>query len=69
VLGLDEPTAKRTELSGSPTVTARTQLKEQTGELQDLAEKSDKLFADAAAVVKAENSDAGWRRVGACRGG
>jgi hypothetical protein len=65
LLGLDEPTATRTELSGSLSVTAQTQLKAQAEELQrwltfeelrDLAEKSDKLFADAIALVKSRRA-------------
>jgi hypothetical protein len=65
LLGLDEPVVTKSELTGSLTVTAQTQLKAQAEELQtwltfdqlrDLAEKSDKLFADAFALVKARRT-------------
>jgi hypothetical protein len=66
LLGPDEPTATRTELTGSLSVTAQTQLqalKEDLlclsfEELRELAEKSDKLFADAVALVKARRTPA-----------
>jgi DNA-binding CsgD family transcriptional regulator len=62
LLGLDEPVVTKSELTGSLSLTAHTQLKTQAEELQrwlsfeelrDLAEKSDKLFADAQMLVKA----------------
>jgi hypothetical protein len=65
LLGLDEPVVTKSELTGSLSVTAQTQLKAQAEdlhrwlsleELRDLAEKSDKLFADAHALVKARNN-------------
>jgi hypothetical protein len=60
LLGLDEPTATRTEISGSLSVDAQTRIKTQVEELRDwlsfeelreLGEKSEKLFADARALV------------------
>jgi hypothetical protein len=65
LLGLDEPVVTKSELTGSLSVTAQTQLKEQAEELQtwltfeelrELAQKSDKLFADAFALVKARKT-------------
>ena len=64
LLGLDEPTATRTELSGSLSVTAQTRLKAEAeelrwlsfDELKTLAEASDKLISDAIALVKARRT-------------
>ena len=62
LLGLDEPTSTRTEISGSLSVDAERRLKAETEdlqrwltfeELQELGEKSERLFADARALVEA----------------
>ena len=65
LLGLDEPTATRTEISGSLSVDAEARIKAQVEELRDwlsfeelreLGEKSDKLFADASALAQARRT-------------
>lgn len=62
LLGLDEPTATRTEISGSLSTADQTRLRAEIDELrrllsfeelQELAEKSNALFADAIATAKA----------------
>ena len=65
--GLDQPTATRTEISGSSSVDAATRLKAETEDLQrwlsfeelrKLGEKSERLFADAGALVEARRTNA-----------
>jgi hypothetical protein len=65
LLGLDEPVVTKSELTGSLSVSAETQIKAQVEELRDwlsyeelreLGEKSDKLFADASAIAKARRT-------------
>ena len=60
LLGLDEPTATRTELTGSLSVTAKTEIKTQVEllqawlsfeELAELGAKTDGLFTDASALA------------------
>ena len=67
LLGLDAPTATRTEFTGSLSVGAETQLKTLAEDLQHwlsfeelaaLAAASDKLFVDAAAIVEARRMQA-----------
>lgn len=62
LLGLDEPTDTRTEISGSLSVDAERRLKAEVEDLQrwlsfeelrELGEKSERLFADARALVQA----------------
>jgi hypothetical protein len=62
LLGLDEPTSTRTEISGSLSVDAERRLKAETEDLQrwltyeelrELGKKSERLFADARALVEA----------------
>ena len=65
LLGLDEPSATRTEISGSLSVDAERRLKAETEDLQrwltfeelrELGEKSERLFADARALVQARRT-------------
>ena len=65
LLGLDEPTATRTEISGSLSVDAEARIKAQVEELRDwlsfdelvaLGAASDKLFTDALALAKARRT-------------
>ena len=65
LLGLDEPTATRTEISGALSVDAEKRLKAKVEDLRDwlsfeelreLGAKSDKLFADAHALAKARRA-------------
>ena len=65
LLGLDEPTATRTEISGSLSVDAEARIKAQVEELRDwlsfeelvaLGAASDKLFADASALAQARRT-------------
>ena len=65
LLGLDAPTASKTEVAGSLSVAAEMRLKAETEDLQrwltfeglrELAEKSERLFADARALVQARSS-------------
>ena len=65
LLGLDEPTATRTEISGSLSVDAEARIKAQIEELRrwlsfeeqgELGKKSDRLFADALALAKARST-------------
>ena len=65
LLGLDEPTATRTEISGSLSVDAEARIKARSRgaagwlsfeELRALGAKSDKLFADARALAKARST-------------
>ena len=65
LLGLDEPTATKTEISGSLSVDAARRLKAETEDLQrwltfeelrELGEKSERLFADARALVQARRT-------------
>ena len=67
LLGLDEPTATRTEISGSLSVDAERRLKAETEDLQrwlifeelrELGKKSEKLFAAARALVQARSTPA-----------
>ena len=65
LLGLDEPTATRTEISGSLSVDAEARIKAQVEELRDwlsfdelvaLGAASDKLFSDALGLAKARRT-------------
>lgn len=64
LVGLDEPTATRTEISGSLSLTVQARLKAEAeelrwlnfDELKALAEASDKLINDAIALVKARRA-------------
>ena len=65
LLGLDEPTATRTEISGSLSVDAEARIKAQVEELRDwlsfeelkeLGLKTDKLFTDALGLAKARRT-------------
>jgi hypothetical protein len=65
LLGLDEPTATRTEMSGTLSVTPEAGIKAQMGELRDwlsfeelvaLGAATDKLYTDALALAKARST-------------
>ena len=65
LLGLDEPTVTKSEITGSLSVAAETHIKAQVEELRDwlsfeelvaLGAASDKLFADASALAQARRT-------------